>query len=310
MELAAFAARHVPALEREEARHSLLLGLLGSAQEKPDHGFLLWCLGEPGACAIKTPGRGIILGELSEGQCRELARITAALDYPSVIGADAAPDWFVAEAERLGLRFRLSMAQRIHALSRPPRRPDPPGAARPIDPERDVPLLLDYTLGFIRDAALDDPLPTLEEMERSAQRRRHWFWEVDGAPVAMAGIARRSRNTASIAPVYTVPEKRGRGFGGAVTAAVVDAIFAEGRRTACLYTDLGNPASNRCYAKLGFEPVCDSRVFHRVTPDELGRLRPTVPSAARPCAPAHPRARRAGRRAARASPSSRPCRAR
>jgi predicted GNAT family acetyltransferase len=35
-------------------------------------------------------------------------------------------------------------------------------------------------------------------------------------------------------------------------------IFSEGRKTACLYTDLRNPASNRCYAKLGFRPVCES----------------------------------------------------
>jgi len=44
---------------------------------------------------------------------------------------------------------------------------------------------------------------------------------------------------------------------------VVDAIFAEGYATACLYTDLSNPYSNRCYAKLGFTPVCDSWVYRR-----------------------------------------------
>jgi predicted GNAT family acetyltransferase len=41
-------------------------------------------------------------------------------------------------------------------------------------------------------------------------------------------------------------------------AAVVEAVFAEGRTTACLYSDLRNPASNRCYAKIGFKPVCQA----------------------------------------------------
>jgi predicted GNAT family acetyltransferase len=43
----------------------------------------------------------------------------------------------------------------------------------------------------------------------------------------------------------------------AVTAAVVDSVRAEGR-TACLYSHQRNPASNRCYAKLGFVPICRS----------------------------------------------------
>jgi predicted GNAT family acetyltransferase len=41
-----------------------------------------------------------------------------------------------------------------------------------------------------------------------------------------------------------------------VTAALVERIYAEGKSFACLYTDLRNPFSNRCYAKIGFEPVC------------------------------------------------------
>ena len=72
----------------------------------------------------------------------------------------------------------------------------------------------------------------------------------------MAGIMRRTRHAAAIAGVYTPPRVRGRGYAGSVTAAVVDAIFAEGRNTACLYVDLRNPYSSRCYAKIGFTPVC------------------------------------------------------
>ena len=42
-------------------------------------------------------------------------------------------------------------------------------------------------------------------------------------------------------------------------------IYAEGRKIACLYADLRNPASNRCYAKIGFSPVCGSMHYHRET---------------------------------------------
>jgi predicted GNAT family acetyltransferase len=86
---------------------------------------------------------------------------------------------------------------------------------------------------------------------------------VDGEPVAMAGIVRWTRNAAAIAGVYTPLSLRGRGYAGSVTAAVVERVFAEGKTAACLYTDLRNPASNRCYAKIGFEPACRSWHYPR-----------------------------------------------
>ncbi len=40
-------------------------------------------------------------------------------------------------------------------------------------------------------------------------------------------------------------------------------IFASGKTAACLYTNLRNPYSNCCYAKIGFKPVCPSWHYHR-----------------------------------------------
>jgi predicted GNAT family acetyltransferase len=79
----------------------------------------------------------------------------------------------------------------------------------------------------------------------------------------MAGIERRTRHAAAIAGVYTPPALRGRGYAGSVTAAVVERIFAEGKTAACLYTDLRNPSSNRCYAKIGFKLACRSWHYPR-----------------------------------------------
>lgn len=74
----------------------------------------------------------------------------------------------------------------------------------------------------------------------------------------MAAIARRLRRTGAVSSVYTPPQQRGRGYAGSATAAVADKLFAEGKTTVSLYTDLRNPVSNRCYAKIGFRPHCDS----------------------------------------------------
>jgi predicted GNAT family acetyltransferase len=113
------------------------------------------------------------------------------------------------------------------------------------------------------EAVPHDPVPSREELERVAGEGRYTFWIAEGRPVSMAGMVRRLRNSAAITGVYTPPELRGRGYAGSVTAVVVERIFAEGKTIACLYTDLKNPFSNRCYTKVGFKPVCTSLHFYR-----------------------------------------------
>jgi predicted GNAT family acetyltransferase len=100
-------------------------------------------------------------------------------------------------------------------------------------------------------------------MERAAGEGRYLLWTVGDEPVSMAGLVRRTKHGAAIAGVYTPPVLRGRGYAGSVTAAMVERIYAEGRSFACLYTDLRNPFSNRCYANIGFKPVCASMHYPR-----------------------------------------------
>ncbi len=118
---------HLPALERDQVRHNLIVGLLSRAREQNDEDLLLWTLGPPGAFGIKTPGRWILLGALSEAQCHQLAEETATLDYPGVLGPDQSALQFMARAKELGLRFEGAINQGISALTWPP-----PSTARRI----------------------------------------------------------------------------------------------------------------------------------------------------------------------------------
>ena len=265
MQVAEFIDKHVPALERDEVRHNLMLGLLGRAAKDPGQQLLTWTLGGPGACAIRSPSRPIVLGEVGREHCRALAEGTRERDYVGVVGPDLAPKWFVERAMELGDMFADPVPQRIHALRDRPAYPGAPGRARQVLAQ-DGPLFADWLTAFSREAVPDDPVSPRAEIEKVAGEGRHMFWVVDEEPVSMAGIVRRTRNTAAIAAVYTPPALRGRGFAGSVTAAVAERVFAEGKAAACLYTDLRNPASNRCYAKIGFKPVCDAWFYRRLAP--------------------------------------------
>jgi len=223
---------------------------------------MTWSLGRPGQCATMTPGRPILLADINEAQCRALADETRELDYPGVVGPDRTAAWFAGRAIELGLTFLEPIPQQIHALRGKPNYPGAPGHARKVGPP-DAELFAHWTIAFLREAVPHDPLPSRERLEQAAGEGRYQFWIVDGEPVSMAGIVRRTRHAAAIAGVYTPPALRGRGYAGSVTAAVVEQVFAEGKTAACLYTDLRNPSSNRCYAKIGFEPACLSWHYPR-----------------------------------------------
>jgi len=262
MEVAEFAALHVPALEADEVRFNLQIAAITAALLETPVGLRSWSLGAPGHCAIQWPGRAILLGNLALAECQRLAEATVATGSPGVVGADQTARWFVERAIAMGETFEDPIPQRIHILSDAPRYPGVPGSARAVT-AADAPLLFDWLDAFQKEAVPHDPPPEPANVERAAASGRFLFWTVDGGPVAMAAIARRLRTTGAISSVYTPPEHRSRGYAGSVTAAVVDRLFAEGKTAVCLYTDLRNPISNRCYAKMGFRPHCDSWQYLR-----------------------------------------------
>jgi RimJ/RimL family protein N-acetyltransferase len=264
MQPSEFAAYHLPALERDEAKHNLIAAALSRlAGENPPE-MLWWSLGEPGQCAIKAPGYPILLGDVNAAQCHAFAETTWSLDYPAVVGADETARWFVERATDLGIVFLEPIPQQILLLRDKPVYPGVSGRARAVG-AADTPLFSEWMAAFVREAIPHDPIPSPEQLAQSATSGRFQFWIVDGEPVSMAGIMRRTRRAGAIAGVYTPPKLRGRGYAGSVTAAVVDAIFAEGRSMACLYVDLRNPYSSRCYAKIGFTARCRSWYYPRAS---------------------------------------------
>ena len=252
-----FVDRHRPALERDEVRHNVLIAILNQLEANETMNARRWTLGEPGACAVQTPPYPIVLGELTQVQCHALAEQTRELDYPGLVGPDLTTKWFVERAIDFGIAFRDVIPERIHVLSGPPRYPGAPGRARKTGAE-DAALLYDWTSAFMREAVPQDRPPDRDQVAAMAADGLSMLWVVDGAPVSMARIARQLKRTAAISAVYTPPALRGRGYAGSVTAAIAERVLAEGRSTACLYTDLRNPFSNRCYAKIGFRPACES----------------------------------------------------
>ena len=94
------------------------------------------------------------------------------------------------------------------------------------------------------------------DLRERIEARSRFVWD-DGGPVCMLGCGRQTRNGISIAPVYTPPEKRARGYATAATAALSQQLLDEGRSFCALFADLDNPISTGMYQRIGYRRLGD-----------------------------------------------------
>jgi len=170
MDRAEFNALHMPALEQNEVRHNLLLGLMSQDSPGPAADEMRrWTLGGAGACAIQTSAnRGVILGDLEQAQCRALAEEVYGSVFAGAIGPENTAPWFVERAIELGLSFDGALPQMIHELREPPVYPGAPGKARRATAD-DLRLVFEWMAAFHAEAVPDDPPVTWEEVARKSR---------------------------------------------------------------------------------------------------------------------------------------------
>lgn len=252
----AFLVKHMPALVADEVRYSVLAAQFRRAMSDPTFTVDLFDFGEPGHCAGHEAGWPLLLGDLTHEDCVRLAEVTRPLAYSGVMGEAIRASWFAEAAGNLGIAFDEVVPMRILAIQASPSVAPIPGSARPLRLD-DRELFLNWIEAFRREVSPHEgekPPPNIAEQVAAD---RYMLWELEGVPVALAGIARRFERSGSIAPVYTPPEHRRHGFASAVVAVQVNRLFAEGKHIVSLFADTDNPASNGCYEKLGFSPYCD-----------------------------------------------------
>jgi predicted GNAT family acetyltransferase len=266
-----FLARAQDFLLENEVENSLILGIASSiARGRYDGGATLALLendGEIEIAAVMTPPRALVI---STGSPDAAAVIAQALHEENVEipGVNARSAEARAAAERLGaLRVRvpkIAMSQRIYKLVAVLPPSPAKGALREATRE-DRDLLVRWIEEFGAEAIGErqpagDTERTVDFILGNETAGLH-FWEVDGAPVSLAGYGSRTRNGVRIGPVYTPKELRGRGYASNSVAALSARMLASGARFCCLYTDLANPTSNAIYQRIGYSPVCDANVY-------------------------------------------------
>ena len=230
-----------------------------------------WCgvvliNGEPVVALAQTPRRPVIIASPRPIEHDAVACVVELLRQPgrSVHAINGPAPWSEAIAATQTAVVTQRMGVRLHRLFGQPRQPTcPPGCARPFTDTEDH-LLIAWTNALCDE--LGAPRQVFNADAMAAIRNDVLAWTVDGRPVAMARRVRPFLGGWSVAGVYTPPALRRNGYAGAVVHAMSVQLLEEGTSYVVLYTDLGNPISNRVYARIGFEPVLDQTQITWDTP--------------------------------------------
>jgi GNAT superfamily N-acetyltransferase len=210
-----------------------------------------------GAAFFHTPPYPVLLSGAPAAAvplARELAG--RGRDLPGINGAAGGVTSFAAAWERLsGASSSVRRRSRLFRLGGLTGAvPAPPGAARVAGPD-DTDLLTKWFEAFAEEAGQREG-DSRQLVEDRLSYGGLAIWETGGIPVAMAGHNRPAAGVIRVGPVYTPPEHRRRGYGGAATVAVSQAALDAGAEVV-LFTDLANPTSNALYVRLGYRPVAD-----------------------------------------------------
>ena len=112
---------------------------------------------------------------------------------------------------------------------------------------------------FIDETKMDAIPDCLAFVRGKMAARQLFVWDA-GGPVSMAAWVGRTEQGVRIGYVYTPPAERKKGWASALVAALSQRLLDEGCRC-FLFTQATNPTSNKIYRALGYEHVCDFRLY-------------------------------------------------
>jgi predicted GNAT family acetyltransferase len=265
-DVAAFVATARPLLrELGVATHGLHLGVLAQVEAGTSEGESeLWAVRAedelvgvvlrtppyPYAVALRPDRSG---GELGIALAAARLAVADVLGDTDVVGA-VARAWAAAlgtEAQRTMGMHVLTCEQVIHP-------PPIAGGWRAATPD-DADTVRTFALAFLREALPEAGEDPEERAARVTERLRGdhgiHLWVVDGQPASLTSIGMPAEGAERITSVYTPPRLRGRGYAGALVAALTQDALDRGCTHVQLNTDVSNPVSNALYERLGYVRV-------------------------------------------------------
>ncbi len=257
-------------LLKNEAYHSLMLGLLDAIKNSPErfkHQPYLAIVEKNDnvlVVALQTPPRKLLLSRVEELQAialiaQDLHSLQARV--PGVMAIEPAAKAFARNWQAFtGQSFREGRIERFFQLETVKLIPNVSGYLRQATLTEQE-LLIDWYRAFVEEVS-DEPAEQETEgvVDRYLREGSLYLWQ-ENVPVSMANHYGSTPNGVRINLVYTPPEHRRKGYATACVAALSQTLLDEGRKYCFLSADLVNPTSNHIYQAIGYQPLFDVRDY-------------------------------------------------
>lgn len=258
-------------LAADEANHTVALSALQSARKARARGdtpvALLGAVVHRDATLIAAAllsRENWLLGAGPEHALVALGRWAASAGAPRFAGYVGVEQSVLAFERGLDAPAHTHLELPLMRLDGEPRLPRPvDGHLRAVEAS-ELPLLRAWHDAFRVEARIERTAQQVsEDAARSLRLGTQFFWiDARGQPAGVVGGALIAPTGARIGPVYTPPDRRREGIGGAMVTALSRRLIDQGARCVFLFTDASNPASNALYPRIGFAPI--GRHLHRV----------------------------------------------
>jgi predicted GNAT family acetyltransferase len=254
----AFLAASIPLLAGDQARIAWLRAWVeGRKHVAEERSFMVtWVANGSTGVASQYGDAPLIVGD-SAPEATEAFADALASEHPElrgVVGSAEACEAFARRWQALtGRPHALRHRMRNHVLDRLVLPAAVAGAVRVAD-GADREWLLAMHGAFAEEARVSwTPQSAQRTIDERLEAGLFRIWN-DAEDVAFAGFTYAGSEAARVAPVYTLPDFRRRGYGAALVGAICADFLASGHRV-FLVTDVTNPTSNQLYARLGFRPL-------------------------------------------------------
>ena len=234
-------------LEQDGGRADLILQV---AQRSDGETRLYWHQALD-ALATWTPGYPVMLSSMGKARANSLAQHLANEPLVGVSGYEP-------EAERFAQRWvthasnrsqRLAQSMILYEADQLIRPTSVEGEAQPCQRAHGDHVFA-WLKAFHAEVTPWAPAPGRAAVQAGLARGQYTYWSVDGRPVSLIGLRWVRGQSSRIAPVYTPPDERQRGYASALVYHVAHDALRSGRCT--LYADQDDPASNDVYRAVGF----------------------------------------------------------
>lgn len=211
------------------------------------------------AIAIRTPPHPLILSRVENLEALSLMAedvYAFCREMPGCSGLATEAEAFAQIWQTVtGQRYTLPARRCIYQLHQVQPVPSAKGHLRvATDADRD--LIFQWVEAFSLEA-----LGTLEGnwqqiTDLNLSRGKFYLWQTE-VPVTLVGGMGEAYTPGWIAPVYTPPEYRRRGYATSSVAAVSQQLLERGCYCCFLFTDLKNPTANHIYRTIGYQHICE-----------------------------------------------------